>query len=129
LLTGTGSTNWVWVDWSASSLVGWSSTTVKNIYYRQVGKTVHVAFNISGTSNSTTTTIQIPVTPSTHLTYYENALSLAVDNTSTIDTGRISIDNSGGAAAVITLFKNATGGAFTASGTKSVRGQITYEAA
>ena len=56
-----------WVDYSATStLVGWSSTTVKEINYMQVGNMYFFQVYISGTSNSTTTTITLPINASSN---------------------------------------------------------------
>ncbi len=50
-----------WVDYSSTStVVGWSSTTTKVIRYQQSHRRLSVQFNISGTSNSATTTFTLP---------------------------------------------------------------------
>lgn len=127
---GTSGMYGAWQDISTTAtIVGWSSTTQKQIFYKQVGKTIYLSYNITGTSNSTSTTIGLPVTPSTHLTYWETSLSLAINNGSISTTGpRQSIDNSGGTATTVTLTPDANGSGWTASGAKTVRGQIVYEA-
>lgn len=50
-----------WVDYSATStIVGWSSFTTKKIKYRVIGKMVFINFDLSGTSNNTSTTFTLP---------------------------------------------------------------------
>lgn len=49
-----------WVDYSATStIVGWSSFTTKVIKYRVIGKQVFYIVNLSGTSNSTSTSFTL----------------------------------------------------------------------
>jgi hypothetical protein len=57
-----------WVDYSATStIVGWSSFTAKKIRYRVVGKLVFVTAQLTGTSNSTTTSFTLPFTSSSNI--------------------------------------------------------------
>jgi len=113
----------VWQDFT-STQVGWSSTTTFLVRYAIIGKIVIVYFRISGTSNSTTTTITMP--------FINNGTS----NISILTTGL----NANGA--VIANSTIATGGnvlsanyfntigsttSFTATGTKQIAGTITYE--
>lgn len=49
------------VDYSAiSTIVGWTTYTTKQIFYKKIGKTVFVQFLIDGTSNSVNTTFTLP---------------------------------------------------------------------
>lgn len=130
LQSGTGS-SWTPTDYSGSAtVVGWSSTTTKQIRYIQTGKVVKMFIYITGTSNSTSTTISLPVAPSTHLTFFEAPYALAQDNGSFKTAApRYSIDNSSGAATIVTFYTDTAGTTWTASGTKSIRAMVQYEAA
>lgn len=130
LLAGTGS-SWATTDYSGTAtVVGWSATTVKQIRYIQAGKLVTMFLYITGTSNSTLTTVSLPVAPRTTLTFYDGIYGLAQDNTSFKTAApRYTIDNSGSTATVVSFFPDVSGSSWTASGTKSIRAMIAYEAA
>lgn len=52
-----------WVNYGGSStVVGWSSRSYTNIYYKKVGNLVFVDFGISGTSNDTVIHFSLPFT-------------------------------------------------------------------
>ena len=110
------------IDYSAiSTIVGWSSFTMKILSYLQLGKLVFVEFHLAGTSNSATTTITLPFAVPTGLDLHE--LGYAVDNGGAAVVGKLYLTGS-------TLsFAPTVNGAFngwTASGTKVVRGSIFY---
>ena len=53
--------NTPWIDFSEqSTIVGWSSFTLKEIRYKVIGKMLIIVFGISGTSNSTTASFTTP---------------------------------------------------------------------
>jgi len=53
-----------WIDYSATStIVGWSSFTNKQIWYKIQGDTLFWWVRLTGTSNSTTTTFTLPTAP------------------------------------------------------------------
>jgi len=120
----------VWVDCSAAAtIVGWASFTNKYIRYKQIGKTVYIAFLLSGASNSTTTSFTIPVAASTNIPSYEASSGLNQDN-GAIQTApaRVYIDTGFNPSQVIVV--KALGATnWTASGNKDVRGVLVYEAA
>ena len=115
----------VWADYGATStIVGWSSYTTKQIYTKKIGKTVFVAFNIQGTSDSTATTFTLP---------YTNTAGISVYNT-------YMGQDTGGGYAPYSLYLAATGSTvvfnvaglsatWTASGAKGIVGQFFYEIA
>jgi len=114
----------VWTDYSAiSTIVGWTSFTTKSIYYKKIGKTVFVAFDLRGTSNSATTTFTVPYT-SVSLTM--DAFMTIQDNGGTVGGGTIQSPSN---SATIILYKDHALNAFTNSGTKVCRGQFWYEGA
>jgi len=111
-----------WTDYSSTStVVGWSSTTTKIIRYRIIGKQIFVQYIISGTSNSISTTFTIPnncVNISAAFTTY--AFNNGVNQGITHATASA-------ASNVITFYSSGTGAAWTASGTKTIRGNIFIE--
>lgn len=128
LQTGTGS-SWVTTTITPTK-VGWVSTT-KNIWqYLQMGKMVWMYFDVSGTSNSTSTSVTLPVAARSFSAAndFEGTYGLASDNGSTTAGPRWNIDLSG-SATTCNFFTTYGGGAWTASGTKQIRGYIIYEAA
>lgn len=118
-----------WIAFSTSTVSGWSSS-VSSFWYTQVGKTVTLIFNISGTSNATTASFTLPVAAKAHASiYYESILTSATDNgANPTNPGKTFIDPSSNAS-LVTLYKDISGAGWTASGTKAMRATIMYEAA
>lgn len=128
LLTSTG-TSWVTTTITPTK-TGWSSTT-KNVWqYIQMGKMVWLYFDVAGTSNSVTTNVTLPVAArsisATNL--FDGTYGLALDNGAATAGPRWEIDLST-SATTCTFYTTYGGGAWTASGSKHIRGNITYEAA
>jgi hypothetical protein len=111
-----------WVDYSATStVVGWTSLTTKIIRYRIIGKQVFVSVNLSGISNSTSSTFTLPFQNKN----IENfAMAYAINNNSSI-IGSFSIANN---SSTCILYQNYTS-TWAASGTKLLYGQFFYEIA
>ncbi len=112
-----------WVDYSASStVVGWSSFTTKQIYYKKIGKMVFVTVDLRGTSNATNVSFTLPYTNNIVPVY---AWVDTLDNGSGVSTsGKIYLAAS---SATVVVFKNPLGDAWTASGSKMAIGQFWYE--
>ena len=116
-----------WIDYSATStIVGWSSFTTKIIRYRVIGKQIFVQFQLDGTSNSTSLTFTLP----------SNILTPMYNNCYAVDNGVANVGmciNFSGGTNVITgyRFNTATSltSTWTASGTKTYKGQFFYEIA
>lgn len=99
-------------------ITGWSSPT-GTIYVKKVGKTVYMTYDISGTSNSTSTSFTLPYT----LTDSVTAIGYARDNGGTAVAGLIS------ATGATATFRPSVGtSGWTASGTKSIAGQFWFQA-
>ena len=110
-----------YTDYSATSTVtGWSSTTVKQIWYKKVGKIAYVWWEITGTSNSTITTFTLPVTCVASGQRPET-ITMSQDNTGTFTGGRARQDLD---TAIVTLSHNFGNANYTDSGTKSSRGTL-----
>jgi len=107
-----------WIDYSnISTIVGFSSFTIKLIFYKIIDNIMFVNFSLQGTSNSTALTFTLPntvinglVAVSTYVVNNGNAL-----NTS----GRIIVSGTN-----VTLTTNGTGVGFLASGAKASIGQF-----
>lgn len=109
-----------WSDYSASStIVGWSSFTVKEIYTRKIGSLLFVNYRLQGTSNATGATFTLPFALD-GLTYSSSAYIIDNGSAQTAPGWVVST----AASATITVSKDMSGAAFTASGTKAVRGQF-----
>lgn len=130
LLTGTGSTNWVWNN-HTPTCVGWSGTpTTTGTCYIQMGKTVILRFIVTGTSNATSVSVGLPVTARNNGTYnFEGVLGLAVDNGTLQSTAHRMVIDPGTSTTAIICYHDMATTAWTASGTKTVRGTAIYEAA
>src|SRR5205814_10418940 len=60
-----------WMDYSATStIVVWTSFTSKLIFYKKIGKDVFVQFELTGTSNATTSTFTLPFTMANSVDLY-----------------------------------------------------------
>lgn len=111
-------------SFSAGAMTGWSSTTRDERLFKQNGLDVKFVINVSGTSNSSTVSMQMPVLPRQSGVYkFEGQCGLCTNNGSA-GGGRWSIDADTG---VLTIWVG-TAGAWTASGTKEVRLEGFYEA-
>lgn len=113
-----------WVDYSGTSTItGWSAYTTKLIFYKKIGQTVFVTFQIEGTSNTTTAFFTVPVAEAN--TVQTNVCVYGIDNGTVIANGslaRMEVD-----ASTITCYKGMAGGPWTNSGTKVVSGQLVYQ--
>jgi len=96
----------------------------KGIYTKKIGKTVFVAFNINGTSDTTTITFTLPYTNASEVSS-GGALTYAIDNSAELSTvGRASMGDGTTTVNVSKLYS----AAWTASGQKVAMGQFSYEA-
>ena len=115
-----------WTDYGGSStVVGWSSFSVKKIYYKKVGKLVFVWFHLEGTSNSTAASFTLP---------YNNALDTLVITTGFVHDNGVSQSTPGRFqlipnGATVNMYLDMAAATFTASGTKEMYGTFFYEAA
>lgn len=106
-----------WFNYTPSN-TGWSSFTANVGRFAVVGRICLVAANVSGTSNTTTALVGLPIPSSSAYSVAPLVACLVIDNGVTASTpGRISV-NPGSTQAV--SFKDWVGTAWTASGTKRV---------
>jgi hypothetical protein len=108
-----------WIDYSSlSTIVGWSSFTTTNIFYKYLSEDlIMVIFSISGTSNSVDATFTLPFS---NTNGYSIHFQANVSNNGAANLGR-SLMTSGN---LVDIRAGVSGGAFTASGTKSAFGQF-----
>lgn len=109
-----------WTDYSAISTIdGWATFEAKEIFYKLVGRTCFCTYYLRGESNSTDVSFTLPW--SGHSSYYILGFSQNMDvSTNYIGT----IVNLNG---IINVYRQFESAAFTASGTKDVRGNFWFE--
>ena len=116
----------VWTDYSAvSTIVGWSSFTVKKVFYKKVGKTVFVQFDLSGTSNSIFATFTLPFANRNDGLVLE--FPIYGEDAAVPLCTRLFILLSGDQ--TVGCYSTAAGGVWTASGVKTIRGEFFYQVA
>ena len=117
-----------WTDYSATSTVtGWSSFTIKKIYYKKLGNLVFVCFDIEGTSNSTSAYFTLPHTSVNSSVNFGGCLVTGVDNGSGLTVAcRLILE---GNSSTVYTYTNMNNGTWTNSGTKRIGGSFWYEAA
>lgn len=115
-----------WTDYSTTStVVGWSGSPTKTIFYKKTGKAVFVSFNFTGTSDSTAISFTLPYASAAGVTFGAKC-SFAIDNTSTeMPYARAALEPS---ASTCNIYTDFVGTSWTASGTKAVNGEFWYEA-
>jgi hypothetical protein len=114
-----------WTDYSDdASPSGWSSPT-KKVYYKKIGKTIFVAFNISGTSNSGFATFSLAHANSASIEV--NAVGRGIDGGTALEDPILIFMNT--STSTVNLYKTLTQEteSWTNSDTKAVRGQFWYE--
>jgi hypothetical protein len=120
--------NTPWIDFSEqSTIVGWSSYTVRRYRYKVVGNIVYVTLQFDGTSNSTSTTFTLPYIPKAT---GQAIAVVTVDNGVAAITGRFLIAASD-ATVICSRPQSASNlsptQTWTASGNKVILGQFFYE--
>jgi len=122
---GVAKVTTAWTDYSATSTItGWAAGKTAVIYYKKVGKTVFVSYNITGTSDAVSASFTIPVTSAANIHY---GVGYAVNAGATAAAGLIAMTGGG---TTVQLFKDMVGANnWTISGTKTVLGEFWYESA
>lgn len=111
-----------WTDYSdTSTIVGWSSYTTKEIWYKKIGNLVFVQFHISGTSDAGDASFTLPYSQQGNL---QMNLVIRVKNSGTIQIGLAILPIS---SSTLSCYANLTGAGFTSSGDKYILGQFWYE--
>jgi len=113
-----------WKDYSTgSTVVGWSSYSNLEIYYREIGPIVFVQFDVIGTSNSTTTSFTVPYT---HQSSINLRGFIRSQDAGVYDIGYFYLTTS---SLSVLFYKDAGVGGWTSTGSKSIQGQFWYEKA
>lgn len=115
-----------WTDYTATStVIGWTEPlTIKQIRYKKVGKLVFVAYYLTGTSNSTTTTFSLPYTNASGFTV-QNAQAYTENNGTTEAVGVAYLPNG---STTVNLRRNPGSVLYGNANGKSAAGQFWYEA-
>ena len=113
-----------WTNHSGTTVVGWSSYTTFNLYYMVYGDLVYYSYHLDGTSDNATTTIQMPYNNTGEVNNTNGLVRVRDDSTWSVGNYQLS-----GGIKTLTFQKNVDGNAFTATGTKTVRGTIIYKRA
>ena len=127
-VTVTGEINTAaWQTFGGSSSVGWSAFSFALVNYKKVGNLVFVAYEIDGTSNSTTTSFTVPYTSANvGGLWFIHAPGECKDN-GTINTA-LSRGTLTGASVTVLIDLASVATNWTASGNKVIKGQFFYEA-
>jgi hypothetical protein len=107
-----------------SSITGFSSFTANSVYYKQIGKTIHIWYDISGPSNSTFFNFTLPQTAS--INAYGTAFYI-VDTTSSDIPGFCFIQT--GQSKCLVGVSPSSFPSWANTGAKGARGYICYEMA
>jgi hypothetical protein len=114
-------------DWHTSANVqGFSSLTSNYCRYKKIGKRIDVWFNFAGVSNDTFIRFTAPET-ATGIPQSIGIVSLMTDNSVVLSTNGVCLIN--GSGTTIYVYKDGTGGAWTASNNKGCTGHLSYEIA
>ena len=114
-----------WIDYSAiSTVVGWSSFTVKDIEYMISGNICNVRGLIAGTSNSTTTSFTLPLNYTGTNSYGVVSVSYANSGTNSTIPGIIRIISN---TSEILFFRDGTLLNFSATGTKQINFNFSFK--
>jgi len=113
-----------WIEFSDNStIVGWGTPT-KQILYKVVGKIAYILFNITGTSNSTSTTFTVPF-PSA---YPSNTTTVSYGvNSGTANLFDAILPTNSTLVTCLRWSAITTRATWTSSGTKTITGQFFYE--
>lgn len=114
-----------WTDYSATStIIGWSSFTQKNIWYKIKDGYMFVDFYLEGTSNSTSATLTLPNNSAEGFSVFRPS-GYNVNNSIVLtNSARIGIPNGTN---LVTITRDFTGLTWTGSGVKGIAGQISFK--
>jgi len=114
-----------WIDYSSTStIVGWSSYTIKKIYYKTIGRIVLIQFYLDGTSNATASNFTIPYISGAG--FAVGLIIRVIDNGGQATAGLMELSNN---SSTCHLFAAPNAPPWTASGNKLAYGQFWYEMA
>jgi hypothetical protein len=115
-----------WTDYSAlTTITGWSSTTIKVVYYNKLWRHNHVYFYINGTSNTNECKFTLPYVAANVTNMIQGGLceiSMDTGTTSNYPSRIIMLANDN----VVNIYKNIISDPWTTSGAKFVRGSFWY---
>jgi len=109
-----------WQSWSPTR-TGWSSYTFSEALYKRIGNLVFVEFYISGTSNSTSTSITVPYASHGNGSYI---IPQRVQDGGTWKMGYLDLAWN---TTTVNFYTSVTSGSWASSGTKTIRGSFFYQ--
>jgi hypothetical protein len=114
-------------DYAATSTItGFSSYTLKQIYYKKIGNTCIISFALEGVSNAATLSFTAPYTNSAKRR--DMPLSIGIDN-GVSQHGGVQSVYMAASSNVITIDRNGSATGWTNSGTKGAYGMMIFECA
>ena len=107
----------------SGNITGWSSFSTRTIRAKLIGNRLFLTWELAGTSNSTSTSFGTPF-GTANVTNPDGIQSFFQDNgvNNSATPGRAAFSGS-----TVNLYKNLDAGGWTSSGTKIIRGQMSYE--
>jgi len=109
----------------APAAAGWTSATVTKATFSLTGEIARVFLSLTGTSNATSASATLPIACS--YLFQDNA-AVSIDNGSGTTTGGF-FESGGASSTTLNLYKDHTGAGWTSSGTKTIKGVLTYRIA
>ncbi len=110
-----------WFVWSPT-IVGWGTPTVNEARFCVIGRTVFVKLQVTGTSNSASTTVTVPITAVNQS--FNPFFSCFITNSGGANTaGRFYFSST----TVLTFGLSLTSDTWTATGTKTIQAEFFYE--
>lgn len=109
-----------WQSWSPTR-TGWTSYTFSETLYKRIGNLVFVEFYISGTSNSTSTSITVPYASHSNGSYI---IPQRVQNAGSWTIGYLDLAWN---TSTVNFYTSMSSGGWTDSGTKTIRGSFFYQ--
>lgn len=114
-----------WTTWGGSlASTGFSAISQTVAFYIDNGKTVTIWIEVTGTSNATTFTLTLPIAPNASYSASGVIFPCFTSNNGVAGLGRIYV---GGGSTTATVEPTISGGAWTASGSKSLKVTMTYQ--
>jgi hypothetical protein len=113
-------------QYSSTTITGFSSLEQQQICYKKLGRTVHVWFNLNGTSNATSTSFTVPYSADDDIEYYfGDAYGVINNGFALTNPGCCRIQS--GSSTLVEIFTSSAQGSWTASNQKAVCGYLCYQ--
>jgi hypothetical protein len=115
-----------WTNYStSSSITGWTSFTIKSIYYKRIGNVVFCQYVIEGSATGTSASFTLPST----LAKASDESCVNIMRAYNSGSWAAGLQVLGNGSYTVNLYSDPGGGGWASSGTKRVQGQFWYEIA